>query len=143
MPEPLDREVERILNRMVRRYFKSIKERKEVTEEEILEVKSLHEFYDVINSRRIVVAIFTSPYCSACRVYKPEYQTVARELKGKVTFVEVDVSENYDIAQEYDIRATPTTLIFYHGRPTRMILGAVSANMLRREIEKVMKQSSY
>ena len=139
MSRPLDKEVEKILNRMVKKYIKSIKEHKEVMKEEVLEVRNLQEFYDIVNSGRIVVTIFTSPYCGACRIYKPEYHAVAKELRGKVTFVEVDVSENFDIAQEYDIRATPTTLIYYYGKPIRMILGAISADMLKREIEKVMK----
>lgn len=134
-----DKELEKILDRIAKKFIKSVKEKPFKDHKTIINVKSRNEFHRIINEERAVVAVFTSPYCGACRAYEPIFERVAEELKDKAVFVKVNVLENIDLAQEYDIMATPTTLIFYKGEPVKMILGAVSADLLRESIINAIK----
>jgi len=134
-----DKELERILDRIVKKYIKSAKEKLPKEHKRIINVKSKDEFHRIINEERAVVAVFTSPYCGACRAYEPVFEKVAEELEDKAVFVKVNVLENIDLTQEYDIMATPTTLIFYKGEPVKMILGAVSVDLLRESIINAIK----
>ncbi len=134
-----DKELEKILDRIAKKFIKSVKEKPFKDHKTIINVKSRNEFHRIINEERAVVAVFTSPYCGACRAYEPIFERVAEELKDKAVFVKINVLENIDLAQEYDIMATPTTLIFYKGEPVKMILGAVSADLLRESIINAIK----
>ncbi|KAI1772941.1 P-loop containing nucleoside triphosphate hydrolase protein [Hypoxylon cercidicola] len=80
-------------------------------------VGSLQELDKVLEAAKTSCAIvfFTSITCGPCRQLYPLYDALAAEHGNKVTFVKVDTSKAFDVAQRYSISGTPTFITFIRG----------------------------
>jgi thioredoxin-like negative regulator of GroEL len=131
-----DRELEEILEKMAKRLAQQSTEesRKTRIEEPVKYITSYRVFRETICKSPVVVAIFTSPTCPACRVYKPIFYRYAAEaskkLRGRVVFAEVDVFYAPEAAYEAGVMATPTTVIFKDCRPVDGFTGIADEETL-------------
>ena len=64
---------------------------------------------------KLVVIDFFATWCGPCQALAPRFEELAKELKGEVVFLKVDVDESHEISGEYDIRAMPT-LVFIRNK---------------------------
>jgi len=93
-------------------------------EEGVVEyVTSADRFREILRGHRLVVAVVTTPTCSACALYKPIFYLVADEHREGVKWVELDAYYAPEPAFEYGVAATPTTLIFVDGEPVDGFVG--------------------
>lgn len=67
---------------------------------------------------------FTSATCPPCKVVYPVYDELAVESGEKAVLIKVDISQVYDIAMRYQIRATPTFMTFLKGKKDQEWSGA-------------------
>lgn len=82
------------------------------------------EFYDKVeNSEGIVVVDFFATWCVPCKMLENILENVSNSMRGKAEFFRVDVEQCTDIADEYDIAAIPTMIIFKDGVPVESISG--------------------
>lgn len=58
----------------------------------------------------ITVMRFTAPWCAPCKMLAPVIQGLAQEFPN-VIFETVDVDNNPDMAQHFNVRSVPTVLI--------------------------------
>ncbi len=63
-----------------------------------------------------VVACFTADWCGACKAVKPHVAALSQEMKGRVSFVTVDVDSEPALAGQYGIRAIPAFVLLKDGR---------------------------
>ena len=69
----------------------------------------------VLHASRTVVVLFSSPTCPTCRVFKPEFLSLADKLGGKADFYEMDI-EATETWRDHDILSIPQVLIFRAGK---------------------------
>jgi len=86
-------------------------------------VTSTDRFLEILKENPIVVAVYTTPACSACAIYKPIFYIVASEHPREVKWVEVDAYQAPEAAFAYGVSATPTTIIFVDGEPVDGFVG--------------------
>ena len=60
------------------------------------------------NQKKII--IFSAPWCSPCRMFKPVLEKISNELD--VPCYTINTDEEADLAQELGIRTVPTTFIY-------------------------------
>jgi thioredoxin-like negative regulator of GroEL len=56
----------------------------------------------------------------------PKFHKAARTLKGKVTFAQLNVDEQKQVAQRYQIRSLPTMILFKKGKVVARKVGSLS-----------------
>lgn len=58
-------------------------------------------------SNRPMIVDFSATWCPPCRQLKPIFEKLAEEFRGRVDFVTIDVDDNPNIAQAYEVRNIP------------------------------------
>jgi len=84
----------------------------------------------VLNSPIPVYVDFRSPFCSACRSFRPKFEALSEELDGKAAFFELDINASPAVADRYGIQSIPTTILFMNGTVNGVLSGNVSRNEL-------------
>ncbi|GIW62746.1 MAG: thioredoxin [Patescibacteria group bacterium] len=93
---------------------------------------------EVLESELPVIVDFFADWCGPCKITAPIFEELAEELQNKLKFVKVNVDENQDLAQEYNIMSIPTFLIFKNGKKVAEFIGARDKNGFLEEINKVI-----
>lgn len=87
----------------------------------------------VLHASKTVVVLFSSPTCPTCRVFKPEFLSLADKLGGEAEFYEMDI-EATEAWRDYDILSIPQVLIFRAGRVSERF----TAMPVAAEIERAL-----
>lgn len=89
-------------------------------------VESPQHFSNILSSSRVVVTDFYADWCGPCRAIAPIYESLSAQLSraNQITFTKVNVDEQKQIAQMYNITSMPTFMIFKSGREQKKIQGA-------------------
>lgn len=78
---------------------------KKISEKEFAEVRE----------KEVAVIDFSATWCGPCKMLAPVLEEVSEELAGKVTFYNIDVDENPDLAQQYNISSIPALVVLRNG----------------------------
>jgi len=89
---------------------------------------------EVLTSDRPVLVDFYADWCAPCRAVAPVVETLSNELGDALTVVKVDVDQNQDLAETYDIRGIPTLMLFKEGKPVETVVGATTRDNLLNAI---------
>ena len=92
-------------------------------------------FDDLINTSDLPVLVdFWAEWCGPCKMVSPAVQQVARDFKGKLLAVKVNVDEKPSVAAQYNIQSIPTLMLFKKGNVIWKQSGALPYEMLRNAI---------
>ncbi len=83
---------------------------------------SKNEFEQVKNDE-IAVIDFSAEWCGPCKMLAPVMEEVSEEFSDSVSFYNIDVDENMDIAQMYKIVSIPTLILLKKGEKVDMQIG--------------------
>ena len=82
----------------------------------------------------LVAVEFGAEWCGPCHMMAPALEAVARELEGRVKFLQVDADTNPRTTAEYGVRGLPTLLVFRDGEVVDRMIGAQSIATLRARL---------
>ena len=83
---------------------------------------SKNEFEQVKNDE-IAVIDFSAEWCGPCKMLAPVMEEVSEEFGDSVSFYNIDVDENMDIAQMYKIVSIPALILLKKGEKVDMQIG--------------------
>ncbi len=75
--------------------------------------------------------------CTACVILEPVYDGVADEL-FEIPFGRINISSDFEIANEYGIDAMPTILYFRKGELIFSTAGSIDREELMRNVSKLL-----
>jgi thioredoxin 1 len=93
---------------------------------------------EVLKSSEPVLVDFHAQWCGPCKAMAPALEEVAKDLKGKVKIVKIDVDENPKVTGTYGIRAMPTLILFKGGKVAAQHTGAI---VQKKKLEDWITQS--
>jgi len=72
-------------------------------------------FDTIINDAKPVIIDFHALWCGPCKVQSPVLKELASDLGDRVRVIKIDVDQNQELANRYQIRSVPTLMIFKNG----------------------------
>lgn len=99
------------------------------------------EFENIVKSKRITVVDFSATWCGPCRMMAPILEDISDKYKGKYYFYQVDIDSESELAENYNITAVPTIIIFYGGRELSRVTGCHDFDEFEKYLLKTIKEA--
>jgi len=91
---------------------------------------------DVIKSDKVVLVDFWAVWCGPCKILGPIVAELAEEYEGKMVLAKVNVDEEPELTQQYNILSIPTMKFFKNGQMVGEIVGAAPKTTIEAELKK-------
>jgi thioredoxin 1 len=95
-------------------------------------------FDDVISKNSPALIDFWAAWCGPCRVLAPTIEELAEEYAGKVFVGELNVDENPETAERFQVYSIPTVLIMKDGKEVDRIVGCVPKDHIESALKKYL-----
>lgn len=86
-----------------------------------LDSKNFEE--EVLNSEVPVLIDFWATWCGPCRMMAPVVEEIANEVGEKAKVCKLNIDENKEIAEKYDVMSIPTFIIIKNGKVAATTVG--------------------
>ena len=78
---------------------------------------------EVMEANVPVLIDFWASWCGPCRMMSPVIDKIAEEMGDKVKVCKVNVDENHELAEKYEIMTIPAFIIVKNGAETGRTIG--------------------
>ncbi|HET7636440.1 MAG TPA: thioredoxin [Candidatus Limnocylindria bacterium] len=86
-----------------------------------------------------VVVDLWAPWCGPCRFVSPILAEMARDYRGRLKVVKVNVDQNPGLARRFEASSIPTMVVLQGGKPVDRIIGAMPKEQLVARISPHLK----
>ncbi len=91
---------------------------------------------EVLDEKLPVLAEFYSDSCIPCKQLSPILGGIEDDYEDQLKVVKINVNFDADLAQKYEVAASPTILIFKDGAEVQRVRGLIK----RPELETIVKE---
>lgn len=92
-------------------------------------------FDENVKNYPLIVVDNWAPWCPPCSMLAPIIESLAKKYVGKIVFGKLNVDENKEVAQKYEIMSIPTLLVFKKGKLVDRIVGAMPESLLEQKLK--------
>lgn len=78
---------------------------------------------EVLQSEKPVLIDFWASWCGPCRMMSPVVDNIAETMGDKVKVCKVNIDENQELAEKYEVMTIPTFLVIRNGKETGRTIG--------------------
>ena len=97
----------------------------------ITEVSEADFAQEVVAAEGLVLVEFYATWCGSCRRMAPVLDRLAVDLASEARFVKVNADEAPTLVVQYGVTSTPTMVVFDHGAPGAVLVGAQTEQAVR------------
>ena len=91
---------------------------------------------EVAESKEKVLIDFWASWCGPCRMVSPIVDEIAEESPAGVKVCKVNVDEQPELAQQFQVMSIPTLLVMKDGKPEASSVGARPKQFIVKMIEE-------
>ena len=95
----------------------------------------------LLGSKPMVIDFFAT-WCGPCKQLAPILDEIEQRHKGDVIFQRIDVDQEADLAQEFNIQAVPTLMFVTPKGEYQTLLGLQEANVIEAKIAELLTRSA-
>lgn len=78
---------------------------------------------------------FWAEWCGPCKFMEPLVDELEKELAGKVTIEKINVDDNLDTSNKFQVMSIPTYVVMKDDKEVERIIGATSKENLLKAIK--------
>ena len=93
---------------------------------------------EVLMSDLPVMVDFWAVWCGPCKVLSPLVAELAKEYEGKLKVGKVNVDENNQLAQKYNVMSIPTLKFFKNGKLVSELIGAAPKATIVAQLNAIL-----
>lgn len=97
----------------------------------------------ITNTGLPVVVDFWATWCGPCQQFAPVFSDIAAIMNTEARFIKLNTEANPQTAARYQIRSIPTLMLFYQGKETTRLSGALPKSQfeqwLRQQLVALQK----
>lgn len=102
----------------------------------VMEINESQFDQEVLQAEMPVLVDFWAPWCGPCKMLGPVLEEVAAANDGRLKVVKVNVDENPDLAQKYEVMGIPAMFLLKNGQVIDSFTGAMNKQALTDKIDK-------
>ena len=87
---------------------------------------------EVLNSPLPVLVDFWAAWCGPCRMFSPVLESVAESYQGKLKVVKVNIDEEPELTEKYEVMSIPTLALIHNGETLATNTGALPRHLLEQ-----------
>ena len=102
----------------------------------VMEINEAQFEQEVMQATLPVLVDFWAPWCGPCKMLGPVLEEMAAANDSRLKVVKINVDENPDLAQKYEVMSIPSVFLFKNGQVLDSFTGVMSKQALTEKIEK-------
>ena len=95
-------------------------------------------FKDFLRKNELVAVDFWAEWCGPCKIMSPVFEEMSKELTT-MKFAKLNVDEEGEIAQQYDVSSIPTIIIFHKRQELSRIVGFIPKHPFKQKLQDAIK----
>lgn len=84
----------------------------------------------------VALVDFWAPWCGPCQMVGPVIEELATEFEGKAKVGKVNVDEQQNLAEHFQIMSIPAVFVFKNGEVVDTLIGAMAKEDYKEAIQK-------
>lgn len=101
------------------------------------EIDSVEEFNE-LTKEGIVLVDFFADWCMPCVMMAPIIDDMSEKFKGKIKFAKVNVEDNQELAQKFEVSSIPNFVVFKDGEISERFMGAMQEDELEEKLKSFL-----
>lgn len=86
-------------------------------------------------SEKPILTDFFATWCNPCRAVSPIITRLAKEYRGRILSVKIDIDKKRHVQQKYQVQSVPTVILFWKGKELFRIVGAQTYEYYKEQID--------
>lgn len=115
------------------------KKKKSKKVDSAIEVITKSNFDQIVNNPLVLIDCWAE-WCKPCLVVSPIVEEVAKDYTGKVVVGKLNVDENKELSNRFNIMGIPTLLIMSNGKEIDRIVGVKPKDVIEASLDKHLKK---
>lgn len=78
---------------------------------------------EVLKTEKKVIVDFYADWCGPCKMMSPVIDEISEELGDSVKVVKINLDDNINLADKYQVMSIPTIMVFDNGKVLETFVG--------------------